>query len=255
MQRRHHDIGKHHGKTVVRGRSTERAGRRIEPLSLWIAALILSTVATMPATRAAEKTTAAEQPRIGLVLGGGGARGAAHVGVLKVLEELRIPIDYIAGTSMGSDRRRTLRVRHGTQTRSNGKSAPWTGATCSSTVLPAQDRSFRRKRDDDLYAFKAKIGVHEGKIKIPLAYIRGQKFDLMLNRLTLPVVGVNDFDQLPVPYRAVAHRSRDRQRGRACPGQSGQGRFAPAWPCRPRSTRSKSMVVCWLMAVWPTTCP
>ena len=67
-----------------------------------------------------------------------------------------------------------------------------------------EDRSFRRKRDDDLYTFKAKIGVHEGQVKIPLAYIRGQKFDLMLNRLTLPVVGIDDFDRLPVPFRAVA---------------------------------------------------
>ena len=70
--------------------------------------------------------------------------------------------------------------------------------------LNRPDRTFRRKRDDDLYAFNAKLGVSDGKIKVPLAYIRGQKFDLMLNRLTLPVVGIDDFDRLPVPYRAVA---------------------------------------------------
>ena len=156
------------------------------------------------------------------MLGGGGARGAAHVGVLKVLEELRIPIDCIAGTSMGSvvgglyasgmdaeEIEREIRAMN------------WDDLFHDDPTR--KDRSFRRKRDDDLYAFKAKIGVHEGQIKIPLAYIRGQKFDLMLNRLTLPVVGIDDFDRLPVPYRAIGDRSGDRQRGRACPGQSGQG--------------------------------
>src|SRR5262245_48154682 len=54
----------------------------------------------MGAAHAASAPT--KRPRIGLVLSGGGARGSAHVGVLKVLEELRIPVDYIAGTSMGS---------------------------------------------------------------------------------------------------------------------------------------------------------
>ena len=48
------------------------------------------------------KPPSTDRPRIGLVLGGGGARGIAHIGVIRVLEELRIPIDYVAGTSMGS---------------------------------------------------------------------------------------------------------------------------------------------------------
>lgn len=136
------------------------------------------------------------------MLGGGGARGAAHVGVLKVLEELRIPVDCIAGTSMGSvvgglyasgmdaeEIEREVRAMN------------WADLFLDHPAR--EDRSFRRKRDDDLYAFKAKLGVNEGQVKIPLAYIRGQKFDLLLNRLTLPVVAIDDFDRLPVPYRAV----------------------------------------------------
>src|SRR6185295_18128973 len=71
------------------------------------AALVLATClpAAAPAQTAPAPAAPAggvHRPRIGLALGGGGARGAAHIGVLKVLEELRIPIDYIAGTSMGS---------------------------------------------------------------------------------------------------------------------------------------------------------
>ena len=168
-------------------------------------ALALATLFGMraPAVNAAEESAAAPRPRIGLVLGGGGARGAAHVGVLKVLEELRIPIDYVAGTSVGS-------IVGGFY--ASGMSAQ----EIEREILamdwddmfrdyPSRaDRSFRRKRDDDTYAIKAKPGFNHGRIEIPLAYIRGQKLDLTLNRLMLPVVDVRDFDRLPIPYRAVA---------------------------------------------------
>ena len=156
-----------------------------------------------PAAQAADDPAAAPRPRIGLVLGGGGARGAAHVGVLKVLQELRIPIDYVAGTSMGSVVGGLYASgMNAEEIEREVRAMDWDDLFLDDPAR--EDRTFRRKRDDDLYAFKAKIGVREGEIKIPLAYIRGQKFDLMLNRLTLPVVGIDDFDRLPVPYRAVA---------------------------------------------------
>jgi len=169
---------------------------------LTLALAVLFAWQGSPAAAADEPGTA-NRPRIGLVLGGGGARGGAHVGVLKVLEELRIPVDYIGGTSMGSivgglyasgmnaeEIERAMRAMD------------WTGAFEDSP--DRTDRSFRRKSDDYTYAFKAKLGFSDGKVKIPLAYIRGQKLDLELNRLTLPVVAVKDFDRLPIPYRAVA---------------------------------------------------
>ena len=171
-------------------------------IGFWSCLLCLLSASVAPAI-ADDQASTAVRPRIGLVLGGGGARGVAHVGVLKVLEELRVPVDYIAGTSMGS-------VVGGLY--ASGMSAQeierevlamdWKGLFQDDLNRP--DRTFRRKRDDDLYVFNAKLGVSDGKIKVPLAYIRGQKFDLMLNRLTLPVVGIDDFDRLPVPYRAVA---------------------------------------------------
>ena len=168
-----------------------------------VVALAWPLIFFAPAIGAADQPEETARPRIGLVLGGGGARGAAHVGVLKVLEELRIPVDYIAGTSMGSI----------------------VGGLYASGMSPQEiereilamdwddlfkdypsraDRSFRRKRDDDNYAFKARAGFNRGSIQIPLAYIRGQKFDLVLNSLSLGVVDVSDFDRLPIPYRAVA---------------------------------------------------
>lgn len=155
------------------------------------------------AKQPAAKQPAAGRPRIGLVLGGGGARGAAHVGVLKVLEEMRIPVDYVAGTSMGSivgglyaSGMSPAEIEREIQ------SMDW--RDLFQDEPPREDRSFRRKRDDDLYVFKVKPGFRNGEVKIPPAYVRGQKFDLQLSRLTLPVSEIKDFDQLPIPYRAVA---------------------------------------------------
>ena len=63
---------------------------------------IVAICSVVSSSRKNDTSSDAERPKIGVVLGGGGARGAAHVGVLKILEELRIPVDYIVGTSMGS---------------------------------------------------------------------------------------------------------------------------------------------------------
>jgi NTE family protein len=143
------------------------------------------------------------RPKIGLVLAGGGAKGAAHVGVLKVLEEMNIPVDYVAGTSMGSiigglyasglSPQEIEREIQNIDWRDVFKDEP-----------NREDRSFRRKQDDALYVFKAKPGFRDGAIQLPLAYVHGQKFDLQLNRLTAQVSQVKDFDRLPIPFRAVA---------------------------------------------------
>ncbi|MBS1190505.1 MAG: Patatin [Rhodocyclaceae bacterium] len=186
------------------------ANRRILGIA-WIlerpavfAALIFALAAPWPCTAAADGEAPAGRPRIGLVLGGGGARGAAHVGVLKVLEEMRIPVDVVVGTSMGSivgglyaSGMTPQQIEHELET------MDWDGVFQDA---PARaDRSFRRKQDDVNYAFKAKLGVtSEGKLSGPLGFIRGQKFDLALNRLTQPVADVTNFDELHIPFRAVA---------------------------------------------------
>lgn len=143
------------------------------------------------------------RPKIGLVLAGGGAKGAAHVGVLKVLEEMRIPVDVVVGTSMGSivgglyaAGMRPEDIERAIQ------EIDW--VDLFEDAPSRADRSFRRKADDALYMFKAKPGFSDGQIKVPLAVIQGQKFDLQLNRLTQGVSAIADFDGLPIPYRAVA---------------------------------------------------
>ncbi len=163
--------------------------------------VVMLLMQPLPVCAADNVTT--ERPRIGLVLGGGGARGAAHVGVLKVLEELRIPVDVVVGTSMGSIVGGLYAAGMSPEEIEHEMLAiDWGDAFQDSPKR--QDRSYRRKRDDDLYTLDARLGVRDGEIKIPLAFIRGQKLNLLLSKLTLPVAGITDFDKLPIPYRAVA---------------------------------------------------
>jgi len=142
-----------------------------------------------------------ERPRIGLVLSGGGARGAAHVGVLKVLEELRIPIDLVTGTSMGA-------ITGGLY--AYGYSPAMLEETLVTTdwndlfqdsPLRAQ-RSVRRKQDDYNYLIKLEAGFKNGAFKIPTGLIQGQKLDLLLKSLLRNAP--DNFDKLPMPFRAIA---------------------------------------------------
>lgn len=143
------------------------------------------------------------RPRIGLALSGGGARGAAHIGVIRVLREQNVPIDCIAGTSMGA-------IIGGLY--ASGMSPEeieqaideidWDSVFDDSTYRA--DKTFRRKRDDDTFLIKRQLGFSDGKIKTPLGLVQGQKIDLVLSKLTLPVALVDDFDKLAIPFRAVA---------------------------------------------------
>ncbi len=175
-------------------------------LAALLSALAWLAVLSGPASALAATPQDAQQssrPKIGLVLAGGGAKGAAHVGVLKVLEEMRIPIDVVAGTSMGS-------IVGGLYASGMSPEAiereiqqiDWEDIFIDSPRR--EDLSFRRKSDDRLYMFKARPGFNDGKITVPRGYVHGQKFDLQLNRLTQAVAHIHDFDRLPIPYRAVA---------------------------------------------------
>lgn len=155
------------------------------------------------AVGAEPRAQGADRPRIGLALSGGGARGAAHIGVLQVLEEMRIPVDFVAGTSMGSivgglyaSGMTPEEIEH------TLKTMDW--AHIFDDRPPRETRSFRRKRDDDSYLIDAKPGFRDGQLEFPLGAIQGQKFDLALRELTLWASSIRDFDRLPIPFRAVA---------------------------------------------------
>jgi len=142
-----------------------------------------------------------ERPRIGLVLSGGGARGAAHVGVLKVLEKLRIPIDIVTGTSMGAVIGGLYAYGYSpAKLEEKLVTTDW-GNLFQDNPLRAQ-RSMRRKHDDYNYLIKLEAGFKNGAVKLPTGLIQGQKLDLMLRSL-MPDAP-EDFDKLPVPFRALA---------------------------------------------------
>lgn len=163
-------------------------------------ALVTTLLLTMPVMAAAAEQA---RPRIGLVLSGGGARGAAHVGVLKVLDEMRIPIDAIAGTSMGA-------VVGGLY--ASGMSTPeiekllrsvnWEDAFRDRP--PREELGFRRKQDDREFLVRYALGLTDKGFVLPRGLVQGQKLEQVLRTASLPVAAVQEFDRLPIPFRAVA---------------------------------------------------
>ncbi len=168
-----------------------------------LGALWLCSFESQAASQQLSGTSPATRPRICLVLSGGGARGMAHIGVLKVLEDLKIPIDCIAGTSMGA-------IVGGLY--ASGMTAQKIDATMRSVdwqeafrdAPPRRDLAFRRKQDDSNFLVRLPLGLKHGKILLPKGFIQGQKLQETLRQLTLPFSNSTDFDQLPTPFRAVA---------------------------------------------------
>lgn len=137
------------------------------------------------------------------MLSGGGARGAAHIGVLKVLDELHVPVDAIAGTSMGA-------VVGGLY--ASGLSADEIESVMTSLNWqdafrdrpPRTEFTFRRKQEDQNFLVKFPLGLRAKHFQLPKGLIQGQRLNQTLRRLTLPVAQIEKFDELPIPFRAVA---------------------------------------------------
>ena len=143
------------------------------------------------------------RPTVGLVLGGGGARGAAHIGVLKELERLRIPVDAIVGTSMGAIVGGLYATGMGaTELEQLVGSVDW--ARALSDEADRRDLSFRRKQDDAQVPMDFELGIRGTELILPKGVIQGQKLDMLLRGLTMPVAEVDSFDRLAIPFRAVA---------------------------------------------------
>ncbi|QLI82716.1 patatin-like phospholipase family protein [Chitinibacter fontanus] len=144
-----------------------------------------------------------KRPRIGLVLGGGGARGFAHIGVLKVLEENHIPIDCVVGTSIGSLVGAAYASGRTTDEMAQRiEQANWDDLL--SSKLPRKVNSYRKKNDDALGMIGLELGLSDDLgVKLPDAAISTQKIEFFLRELTYAGT-VNHFDELPVQYRAVA---------------------------------------------------
>ena len=143
------------------------------------------------------------RPTVGLVLSGGGARGLTHIGVLKVLERERIPVDVIAGTSMGA-------IVGGLY--ASGMDAAslerellalnWPQVFASR--VDRQHLSQRRKEEDFAFSPAIELGLRDGELRAPQGTVSTRGLEVLLRRLTLPVRHIQRFADLPTPFRAVA---------------------------------------------------
>jgi NTE family protein len=177
-----------------------------------LAALLLLPViagaqepASESATPSAGQTATATpgRPRIGLVLSGGGARGAAHIGVLKMLDRLHVPIDVIAGTSMGAVVGGLYASgMSGEQIEHAMAALNWQAAFRDRP--PRTQLDYRRKEEDREFLVNLPLGLQGRRLVIPKGLVQGQLLTETLRKLTLPVAQITDFDHLPTPFRAVA---------------------------------------------------
>jgi len=163
----------------------------------------LGTFSPGPAAQTAPVAASAPAPRIGLALSGGGARGIAHVGVLKVLEELRVPIHCVTGTSMGAIVGGTFAA--GTPPAEMEKivlAADWDEIFRDRP--PREEIAVRRKIDDYKTLFAPEFGVKDGGLALPKGVIAGVSIESFFRVLATPAFGITDFRRLPIPFRAMA---------------------------------------------------
>jgi NTE family protein len=149
------------------------------------------------------ETEQPKRPKIGVVFGGGGAKGAAHIGVLKVLEEQKIPVDYIAGTSMGA----IVGALYASGLSADELEKVITAIDWKDVFKGNPDRrdiDYRRKREDYEHLTALSVGIQDGKVAMPKGLINDQKVNVLFEMLMLHTSDIDDFDKLPIPYRAVA---------------------------------------------------
>ncbi len=140
-------------------------------------------------------------PAVGLALSGGAARGLAHIGVLKVLEAAGVPVDVVAGTSMGSVVGGLYAVGYrAAQLDSIATSVEW--SSLWTDPVPRRDLPVDRKFTEDHYLLT--LPIYRGGVHLPRSVVAGQRISQLLAGLTWSVHGVRDFHRLPIPFAAVA---------------------------------------------------
>jgi len=185
------------------GCAAARPRATVRRLWLWLGLLLGLLLGGVPEAGATPTTASAERPRIALVLSGGGARGFAHVGVLQVLEAARVPVDMVVGTSMGA-------IIGGLYASGMTPDAmqqailevDWNGLF--KDRVPRQEMSQRRKEEDFIFSPAVKLGYKNGEFQLPKGTVSSRSLELLLRRLTLHTQSLHTFDQLPLPYRALA---------------------------------------------------
>jgi NTE family protein len=172
-------------------------------LRVFLCLVFIVCLVSVPVEATADQPIPLARPRIGLVLSGGGARGIAHIGVIKVLEEMKIPIDCVAGTSMGAivgglyasgySPAEMEKIVTGIEWNEAFKDKP-----------SPQELSFRRKQDAADYMIDFDLGFKNGHFQIPKGLIQGQNLNMILKYMLFHTEDIHDFNKLNIPFRAVA---------------------------------------------------
>lgn len=181
-------------------RSTKRVAF---PIALiFLAVLVPHFSAAQDTSPIAQPPVPTSRPRIGLALSGGGALGLAEIGVIRWMEENHIPVDRVAGTSMGS----IIGVMYATgmsptEIQEFAEKIDWDEAFLPEPVYT--QLSYRRKQDRRDFLIEAPLGLKHG-LNGPNGFNSGQGVGLLLDRIAFPESSVATFDDLPIPFRCVA---------------------------------------------------
>ncbi|MFD1614588.1 patatin-like phospholipase family protein [Gelatiniphilus marinus] len=150
--------------------------------------------------KAQTKGTKKHDVKVGLVLSGGGAKGLAHIGVLKVIDSLGVKIDYVAGTSMGA----IIGALYASGYSGNQLDSIFNEVDFDNIIsddLPRSSKAFYERNNSERYAIT--LPFDKFKIKFPSALSRGQNTYSLLSKLTLHVSDINDFSKLPIPFFCI----------------------------------------------------
>ena len=145
----------------------------------------------------------ADRPKIGLALAGGGAKGSAHIAVLELLEANNIPIDYVAGTSIGAYVGGLYALGHSA---AEIKEIMYNAKLESgfSDAIDRQKLTFRNKRQHDKFNANLELGFGKGAILLPWGVLYGQSMSMAYRRSFGNIPNFDSFDNLAIPFRAVA---------------------------------------------------
>ncbi|MFS1863411.1 patatin-like phospholipase family protein [Vibrio lentus] len=165
--------------------------------------LFAATAAQVDSSEHVELKQAHKRPTVAVVLAGGGAKGAAHIGVLKALEEMQIPVDYITGTSMGA----YVGGLYATGMSADEIESFIYTVDWNRGYRDRVNRSDRRVRDkeyEDRYQLNTDLGLGWGEIKARKGVVQGQNMLRILRETTGNLSPLDSFDNLAIPYRSVA---------------------------------------------------
>ncbi|EOV9226106.1 patatin-like phospholipase family protein [Vibrio parahaemolyticus] len=167
--------------------------------ALWVSLFLIAT----PSVAQVKNEDTPTRPKVAVVLAGGGAKGAAHIGVLKALEEMHIPVDIITGTSMGA----YVGGLYATGMCADEIESFIYSVDWNSGYRDRVDRSQRRVRDkeyEDRYQITTDLGLRFGEVRAPTGVVQGQNMLRVLRETTGNLGRFESFDELAIPYRSVA---------------------------------------------------